>query len=180
MNLRTYAMRRILAAGVASAAILMPTAAVASPGSPSGPGQAGPAACATPKLDIWLNTAGSGAAGTIYYDLKFTNLSGSTCTLLGFPGVSGVNLSGTQLGSAASRNHAFTPHTVTLANGATATAKVGIVQVSLFQPSQCHPVTAAGLRVFPPGQTASKVVPFPFGACSHSGPVYLTITTVRP
>jgi hypothetical protein len=180
MNLRTSAMRRVFAAGVASAAIVMPAAAMASPSSPLGSGRAAPAACATPELDIWLNTAGSGAAGTIYYDLELTNLSGSTCTLLGFPGVSGVNLSGTQLGSAASRNHAFTPHTVTLANGATATAKVGIVQVSLFQPSQCHPVTAAGLRVSPPGQAASKIVPFPFGACSRSGPVYLTIMTVRP
>ena len=35
-----------------------------------------------------------------------------------------------------------------------------------FPPSSCGPVTAAGLRVFPPNQKASRTVPFPFGVCS--------------
>ena len=72
-----------------------------------------------------------------------------------------------------------TPHTVTLANGATAFAQVGIVQPGLFPPSKCGPVTAAGLRVFPPNQTQSKRVPFPFTACSKSGPLYLRVTPVQ-
>jgi hypothetical protein len=47
------------------------------------------------------------AAGSIYYHLEFTNLSGRACTLVGYPGVSAINLSGHQLGSAADsgRNH---------------------------------------------------------------------------
>jgi uncharacterized protein DUF4232 len=186
MNLRTIASGRLLAGLVTCAAVLVPATALASSGSPaSALASAGSRAsdavpgCATSGLDVWLDTQGSGAAGTIYYDLEFTNLSGASCTLFGYPGVSGVSLSGTQVGNAASRDHAFTPHVVTLANGATATAIVGIKQVSLFPPAQCKPVTAAGLRVYPPGQTASKVVPFPFGACSKTGPVYLTVMTVR-
>ena len=40
-------------------------------------------------------------------------------------------------------------------------------------------MTAAGLRVFPPNQTQSKRVPFPFTACSKTGPLYLKIMPVQ-
>jgi hypothetical protein len=174
MKLRTLGTWRMVAAGAATcAAFLVPGAALASPGSPSGARVATPA-CATSGLDVWLDTQGNSAAGTIYYDLEFTNLSGSTCTLFGYPGVSGTNLAGTQLGSPAARIGA-TPSTVTLANGATATALVGIVEPGILPASQCGPATAAGLRVYPPGQTQARRVPFPFGACSKAGPGYLKI-----
>jgi hypothetical protein len=47
-----------------------------------------------------------------------------------------------------------------------------------FPASQCKPVTAAGFRVFPPNQTRAKVVPFPFGACSASGPAFMFVRPV--
>jgi len=121
-------------------------------------------ACATSGLDAWLNTLGNGAAGTIYYELEFTNLSGATCTLFGYPGVSATDLSGNQLGSAAFRLSGTT-QTVTLANGATASALLGIVEGGIFPPAQCGPVTAAGLRVYPPAR------PSPGGCRSPSPPV---------
>jgi len=179
MNLRTTAARRFFIAGaLAAAAALVPAAARAAPAAAAHPVHVTTPACATSGLDVWLDTQGQGAAGTIYYQLNFTNLSGSTCTLFGYPGVSATNLGGTQLGSAATRVGA-TPHTVTLANGATAFALVGIVQGGIFPPSQCGPVTAAGLRVFPPNQTQSRKVPFPFAACSKTGPLYLKILPVQ-
>ena len=178
MKLRTTAARRLLCAGALTcAAILVPASALAASGAVHA-GRTTAPACSTSGLDVWLDTQGSGAAGTIYYDLEFTNLSGSTCTLFGYPGLSGVNLAGTQLGSAATRIGA-TPHTVTLANGATAFARIGIVQAGIFPSSQCGPVTAAGLRVFPPNQTQSKKVPFPFPACSKTGPLYLKVMPVQ-
>jgi len=178
MNLRTSAARRLLSAGaLACAAALAPATALATPGA-AHVGRIATPACTTSGLDIWLNTQGNGAAGTIYYDLEFTNLSGSTCTLFGYPGVSATNLTGTQLGSAAVRIGA-TPQTVTLANGATATALVGIVEGGIFPPAQCGPVTAAGLRIYPPNQSQSKRVPFPFAACSKTGPQYLKIMPVQ-
>jgi hypothetical protein len=179
MNLRTTATRRLLTAGaIACAAVLVPAAALAAPGAAAQAGHTTAPACATSGLDIWLDTQGSGAAGTIYYNLEFTNLSGTTCTLFGYPGVSATDLSGNQLGSAAVRIGA-TPQTVTLANGATATALVGIVEGGIFPPAQCGPVTAAGLRVYPPGQTHSARVPFPFAACSMTGPQYLKIMPLQ-
>jgi Protein of unknown function (DUF4232) len=81
--------------------------------------------------------------------------------------------------AAAAFDQSRTPHVVTLRPGQTATAVLQIVDVGNFSPSACRPVTAAGLRVFPPNQTRSKMVPFPFGACSRSGPAYLTVRPVR-
>lgn len=68
---------------------------------------------------------------------------------------------------------------MTLSNGASATATLRIVQAGNFPASACRQTKAAGLRVFPPGQSNSKVIPFPFEACSRSGPVYLSVRAVR-
>ncbi|HWK16378.1 MAG TPA: DUF4232 domain-containing protein [Solirubrobacteraceae bacterium] len=135
--------------------------------------------CVSSGLVVWLDTRGSGAAGSSYYMLKLTNLSGHSCTLTGYSGVSAVNLRGHQLGKAASRTSSPQPKLVKLADGATATEVLRIVDVSLFTPSACRPVTAAGLRVYPPNQTASKAIPFPFRACSRGGPVYLSVQAIR-
>jgi hypothetical protein len=135
--------------------------------------------CATPKLVVWLDTQGGGAAGSTFYHLQFTNLSGRPCTLDGYPGVSAINLSGHQLGSAASRNATRAPRRITLAAGATATAVLRIGEASNFPASTCHQTSAAGLRVYPPNQTTSKTIPFPFHACSRTGPVYLGIEPLQ-
>ena len=161
-------------AATAAAVVLVPSIA----GARGRAHAAAAPACKAQQLVNWLNTNANGTAGTIFYELQFTNV-GPKCTLRGYPGVSAVTLTGTQLGSAAARNHSVTPHLVTLTNGATATAIVGIVQVSLFQPAPAGPVTAAGLRVYPPGQTAAKIVPFPFGACSKTGVGYLSTMAVK-
>jgi hypothetical protein len=135
--------------------------------------------CATSGLVVWLDTQGNGALGSVYYNLEFTNLSGHTCRLVGYPGVSAVDLAGHQLGRAASRDTSHLPHVVNLTNGATAIAVLRIVSVGVFPASSCHQVTAAGLRVYPPNRITSKVVPFPLGACSLSGPVYLTVRALH-
>lgn len=134
--------------------------------------------CATSGLVVWLDTEENGTAGSIYYGLRFTNLSGHRCSLFGYPGVSAVNLGRRQLGSAAGRNPHLTPWTATLANGATASAVLQITEAGNFPPATCSTSTAAGLRVYPPGQTVSKIIPFPFSACSLSGPVYLHVEAV--
>jgi len=67
------------------------------------------------------------------------------------------------------------PRPVRLGNGATATAQLDIADAGAL----CQPVTAAGLRVYPPNQTTSKVVPIPFGACPHAGPVWMRVEPVH-
>ena len=134
--------------------------------------------CSTSGLVLWLNTAGNGAAGSIYYNLYLTNLSGRPCTLKGYPRVSAVNLAGHQIGAPAARETDKQPALVTLGRGVTATAVLRIVQAGNFPAARCGAVTAAGLRVFPPGQSTSKVVPFPFQACSRAGTSVLAVRTV--
>src|SRR5690242_2820013 len=134
-------------------------------------------ACTTPGLVVWLNTNGDGAAGSVYYRLVFTNLSGRACTLRGYPGVSAVDLAGRRIGSPAGRTPSRV-RAVTLATGGTANAVLRIVQVANYPPARCRPTTAAGLRVYPPNQRASKVVPFPLRACARAGVAYLTVGTV--
>jgi Protein of unknown function (DUF4232) len=127
---------------------------------------AGTPACQTAGLVSWLDLPGDGAAGSIIYSLDFTNLSGHKCTLRGFPGVSAINLRGRQVGKPAVRDKSRKTKTITLKNGASAVAMLKVEDDLNFPPSSCGPVTAAGLRVFPPNQKASRTVPFPFGVCS--------------
>jgi hypothetical protein len=181
--------RLIAVAALAGAAVLIPAAALGADPSAGPTAATTPSAplliaastppCTTSGLVVWLNTQGNGTAGSIFYTLELTNLSAHTCTVAGYLGVSAVNLAGHTLGSPASRDHATTPHTVTLAPGATATGLLRIVEAGNFPSSACHQVTAAGLRVFPPNLTTSKVIPFPFSACSHTGPVFLSVRAVR-
>ncbi|MGA2166171.1 MAG: DUF4232 domain-containing protein [Solirubrobacteraceae bacterium] len=123
--------------------------------------------CRTAGLVMWLNPEDSGAAGNFYYKLEFVNLSGSTCTLAGYPGVSAVSLSGRQIGASAKREATGRPRTVTLPPEGEATALVHVVDVGAL-PSSCRPAAAAGFRVYPPGESASKVVPYPFRTCSNA------------
>ncbi len=167
-----------VAATAVGALVIAPAIALASAKAPARPAAVTVPACQTPGLVVWLDTNGNGTAGTTFYKLHFTNLSGHACTLNGFPFLFAVNLAGKQVG----RRAAFRkprPHSVTLGRGKTATAVLGIVDTGNFSRTRCRPVTAAGLRVFPPNQTRSKVVPFPFSACSNrSGPASLTIGAV--
>jgi len=128
---------------------------------------------------VWLDTQSNGAAGTIYYSLKITNLSGRSCRMFGYPGVSAVSLRGTQLGAPASRALSSVPErTITLRTGQTATAYLGIHSVINVPRASCRPVTAAGLRVYLPGRTVSKIVPYPFQTCSARGQGSLSISPV--
>ena len=134
--------------------------------------------CATAALVVWLDTQGDGAAGSVYYKLRLTNLSGHRCTLRGYPGVSAVDLAGRRLGTAAVRNPHVPTRAVTLAPAQTAHAALQITDIDVFAKTSCRPRTAAGLRVYPPSQKESKVVPFPFRACSRSGLTYLHVDAV--
>jgi hypothetical protein len=170
---------RALGAAAFIAGVLGTIGLTASAASTQAIDQRGAAApCAISTLDVWLNTTGNGTAGSIYYVLEFTNLSAHVCTLTGFPGVSAINLGGGQLGKAASRNPQRASRTVRLAPGGTANATLQIVEAGNFSPSACHLTTAAGLRVYAPGATVARTVPFPFSACTLSGPAILTVAAV--
>lgn len=177
---------RAAAAALAGVAALTPVAALAASDSPAS--SAAPAAqaaaapvpaCATSGLVIWLTSKGV-AAGTAFYLLNFTNLSGHACTLVGHPGVAAVSLTGHQVGAPAG----WAPpaaHVVRLANDATAYALIRYSDVITGGggPKPCDAVVSAGLRVFPPGQTAAKQVPLPLPACTRPHVVYMNVEPVQ-
>jgi hypothetical protein len=170
---------RLRAAACAAAIIVLGVCSAGSLAAAPRARTASAPACSAAGLVVWLNTTGDGTAGSIYYTLEFTNLSRRACTLTGYPGVSAINLAGHRIGAPASRDTAYGARAVTLGAGASATATLRIVDSANFPTSACGPVRAAGLRVYPPNQTASKIVPFPFRACAHSADGVLSVRAVR-
>jgi hypothetical protein len=168
--------RASVVASLVSAAALLLTAAPMAPAASAR--SASPPTCATSGLVMWLNSEDSGTAGSFYYHLEFANLSGRTCTLGGYPGVSAVSLSGRQIGSPAAREVTQKPRTITLVPEAQTTALVRVVDVGAL-PASCRPIAAAGFRVYPPGQMTSKVIPFPFRTCSGSAQRAISVRAVK-
>lgn len=109
-----------------------------------------------------------GYAGGVYQAIIFTNAGGASCTLYGYPGVSLVSASHTQIGLAASRSSTTPVKLITLAPGATASAQLQIVDALNFPTSMCDPVKAAYLRIFPPNQTVSVYLTNTSETCSKS------------
>jgi hypothetical protein len=139
-------------------------------------------ACTAGDLGAWVAVSqGNGAAGSIYFPLQFTNLSRHACAMRGFPGVSAIDRNGHQLGSPASWDHVVPARTVVLAPGATAHTILRWSDVAVTTTPGCHPVFSTfELRVYPPGQRSATYAAFGLEACSHAGPIYLSVEPVLP
>jgi hypothetical protein len=137
-------------------------------------------ACQASQLGVWIALAQSnGAAGTIYYPLNFTNVSGHTCSLRGFPGVSAIARNGHQLGSPAGWTARVAARTVVIAPGATAHTILQYRDVEVSTAPGCDPVnTAVVLRVYPPGRYNATIAAFDLQVCSHAGPVYMSVEPI--
>jgi hypothetical protein len=136
-------------------------------------------ACATSALQVKLG-ASDGYAGGVYQTIDFTNTSGSSCTLTGYPGVSLVTgPSHQQLGLAAKRSASTLVTTVTLAPGATANAQLQIVDALNFPSSTCSPAKATDVKVFPPDQFTAVYLPDTSYGCGKSVQT-LFIAPIRP
>ncbi len=167
------------AAALASVALLLAPAASSAATSGAVASKA-PGRCANSKLVAWFaEMPGSGAAGSVFYKLAFTNLGNRTCTLRGYPQVTAANLGGGRVGSAAAKEGGGSVHTVTLESGDSAFATLRITEAQNFPHSTCRPVMAAGLRVRAPGNGGSKLVPFPFEACARKGHANLSVRAVE-
>ena len=153
---------------------------------PSATGSASASGCATAGLKVKVDTSqGGAAAGSTYVPIDFTNTSSSPCTLFGYPGVSFVSgVPGSQIGRPASRNSAVAATTVTLAPGAVAHATLQVAQAENYSPSDCKPVTAHWLRIYPPNQFNAIYTKYTAQVCSaklpHQLGRQLSVYVVRP
>jgi hypothetical protein len=169
------------AASAASSA--PPTTGATTPATP--PSTPSAPACSTADLSGTVNTSqGGAAAGSTYYPLNLTNTSKTSCYLFGYPGVSFVTgPSGSQVGEPASRNPAIAPRTIILPPGGTAHVTVQVVDALNYSKSDCKPVTAHWLKVFPPGQFTALYIKFTATTCSVKLPaklgVPLTVDAVK-
>jgi hypothetical protein len=139
-----------------------------------------PSICHSSALAVTLGTS-EGAAGTVYVSLRFTNTGPARCVIHGFPGVSYVGGdNGAQIGPAAEHD-GVKGAAVNLPHGAVASAQLAMVQVLNYDASACHPTPVKGLRVYPPGETASVFVPLTGTGCSSNPPgPQLRVKTVQP
>ena len=136
--------------------------------------------CTTADLKVTRGQS-NGAAGTIYYNIDFTNTSSSSCFVQGYPGVSLVsagNGAGTQIGTDAKRVPVTPSHQIVLAPGQTANAALGVAEAGNFPASSCNPVTAHWLKVFPPDQTVAAYVAFTTQTCASTTTATMHISAI--
>jgi hypothetical protein len=142
------------------------TAPATAPSQSASPGAAGTQACANGALQVKLGPS-EGYAGGVNLAIDFTNTSGASCTLYGYPGVSLVSSPHAQIGLAAKRTTTAPVQSITLPPGATGSAQLQIVDALNFPAATCSPAQAADLRVYPPNQTAAVFLPDSSEGCGQ-------------
>jgi len=181
---------RLSGLGIASAALAAATAftltaaqapALARPAAATTRASASTPKCSASDLGMWVAAdQGDGAAGTIFFPLEFTNLSGHTCSLFGFPGVSATDSHGHQLGAPARWDHSVPPHLVTLAPGATAHSVLAYSDAVVGNCPAGHVRTASALRVFPPDRFQAAHAYWDLATCAVRGSVFLGVGAIQP
>ena len=159
---------------------------VENPGAPTTAAPSRPAVsvssppCRTSALRVSVSASQGVAAGSSYYPIVFTNISGAACTLYGYPGVSFVAAAGgSQIGIPATENPARPRQLITLAPGQAGHAELQVLSAGNYPPANCGMVAAHWLRVYPPNQTAPLYVSFTAQACTKPRTI-LTVETVQP
>lgn len=113
---------------------------------------------------------GDAGAGSRFATLVLTNSGSRTCELRGFPGVSYVaGDDGHQVGPAAAMA-GERGGSVRLGAGGSAGAPLRLVNVANYDAAVCLPTPVRGLRVYPPGDTASLFVPMEGTGCAGTPP----------
>jgi hypothetical protein len=171
--------RVLLAAAVAAAAAgAVASAAYAASSSPAADAAPAVSACAGTSIGARVAVGQrSEASGTTYYPLDFTKTGRYSCSLSGYPVVSAISRTGVRLGSPAGRGLLTVAPRVVLAPGATAHTTLAYHSRLVSTGGGCGPVeTAVELRIYLAGEQRATYAAFGFRACSHAGPVYLTIT----
>jgi hypothetical protein len=121
--------------------------------------------CTAGDLAVWVNAnSADGAAGTIYYHLDYTNISGHMCHLYSWPGVSAVNSAGKVLGAPAARTGGAPAVYVNIPAGGTAHSVFGYVDVQISK--ACKPAMATHLQVYPPNDRGTRDAFFAASVCT--------------
>jgi len=136
------------------------------------------ARCAAAGLRISLGSGAQAGTAVTRYRLEFTNMSGTPCTLAGYPEVTAYRDDNAEVGPAAAPDTSSAARRVLLAPGQSAHAFLDEAAPA----ARCRPVRASGLRVVPPDQAAARYVKRSFTACTArpaGGKTYLLVHAIQ-
>jgi Domain of unknown function (DUF4232) len=111
----------------------------------------------------------NGAAGTIYYGIRFQNLGVTACTVHGVPTVLPIAADGAVVGPPARPEHLSArvpPVVLGVHDGVTAWANFGVVETGNFSAAACAPTLADAIHVTLPGYPTSDL-PLAFSLCTR-------------
>jgi hypothetical protein len=149
----------MIAVAATAAALLVPT--TASAGASSTP------ECRSRDLRASFAADGGAAASHRFGHLRLHNVSGHTCVVQGYGGLSFVGHgNGTQVGAAAGRTPSARPRVV-LAPGERAASLVEITSPDPYPRKTCHRTHVDGFRVYVPDSTVAKFVPYGTVTCAN-------------
>jgi hypothetical protein len=138
-----------------------------------------PPHCALSGLRVSLGAATRMAGPVTRYALEFTNVSGTACTLAGYPQVAAYRGDGVPVGPAAARGGSAAASRVLLAPGQTAHAVLDVAAPV----ARCRPVRASGLSVTAPGAAGARYVKRALTTCAARaarGQSYLLVQAIQP
>jgi hypothetical protein len=156
------------ASSPANATGAAPSESSPAPASTPPTAESGPALCKAAGLTASTDSTGGGAAGSVYQQLILTNSGTGPCLLKGYAGVSlTADANGEPIGAPATRDETTPATDVLLAPGQAGAATLRYTQAGNY--TDCTRIPAAGLRVYPPEDTASLFLAQPRDACSNPG-----------
>ncbi|MGW2744865.1 DUF4232 domain-containing protein [Streptomyces sp. NPDC001450] len=114
--------------------------------------------------DLYLSMGRKeGAAGSLYWTIRFTNTSTTKCALRGYPGVSALDTAHRQIGPAATRTgESYSTVTLTPAHSTLAVIRTTNGPVG----GPCLR-TGTYLRIYPPASHTATLVPARWTICSN-------------
>lgn len=128
---------------------------------------AAPPACGNADLTASYK-ATDAAMSHRYGKIVLKNISGHSCKLAGYGGVSYVGGgNGTQVGAPADRVPG-NEDTVVLQPGDKAKSKISETVAGVYSPNECKPAPVDGFRVYVPDATSSQYIPHPTTGCKNS------------
>jgi hypothetical protein len=136
------------------------------------------AACGAGDLTVSLG-APNGTAGSTFVPVIFTNSGSRACTLSGYPVVSLVDSSGSDIGAAASPDttQPVTDNTIDPGNSVAALLKV----MDAGNVDNCDPRDAVGVKVLPPNiSTPVTIVASGYTGCANGSANILSVGPVGP
>jgi Protein of unknown function (DUF4232) len=165
--------RFAVGASITAAAILLPTAALAASSGPAAPARAAAPDCTSSQTRVWYGLPSDGTLMASYYQLEFSNISHSTCSFYGYPGVSAINVHGNQVGKPAT--HSGGRLSVVLSPDQTAHV---VLRIAVAGAICEHPQNATVLKVYAPNQRAATYLGLASQGCP--GVSVLHVDSIHP